>query len=123
MAGWTSEELTRIGRADLLYVAARRPDATLRSEVPIWVVAHDSRLFVRSVNGREAAWFRGTQATQEGHIRAGGIEKDVTFVDVSGDLEAELDAAYRAKYSYSPASVAHIVAPKARAATLELLSR
>lgn len=123
MAAWTSDEVRRIGGADLLYIAARRADGTLRKAVPIWVVGNEGRLYVRSVNGRDAAWFRGTQATHEGHIRAGGIEKDVTFVDVPDDIDAHLDAAYRAKYSYSPSSVAHIVAPQARAAVLELVPR
>lgn len=31
--------------------------------------------------GRTATWFRGTQVCHEGHIRAGGVEKDVTFVE------------------------------------------
>lgn len=123
MPAWTSDEIRRIGGADLLYIATRRADGTLRKAVPIWVVGHGGRLYVRSVNGRDAAWFRGTQATHEGYIRAGGIEKDVTFVDVSDDINAQLDAAYRAKYSYSPSSVAHIVAPQARAAALELVPR
>jgi hypothetical protein len=36
---------------------------------------------VRSVNGRTAAWFRGTQVRHEGRIEAGGVAKDVKFVD------------------------------------------
>lgn len=123
MAGWTADELRRIGEADLLYIAARRPDGMLRKAVPIWVVAHDGRLYVRSVNGRDAAWFRGTQATHEGHIRAGGVERDVTFADVAAGVNAALDSAYRAKYAYSPSSVAHINATQARAAALELLPK
>jgi hypothetical protein len=75
------------------------------------------------VNGREAAWFRGTQVTHEGYVRAGGIEKDVTFIDVTTDINALLDAAYRAKYSYSPSSAAHINSPQARAAALDLVPR
>jgi hypothetical protein len=123
MTAWTSDELARIGAANELQIAPRRPDGTLRNPVIIWVVAHNNRLYVRSVNGRSAAWFRGTQATHEGHIRAGGVEKDVTFVDVPHDIDDALDAAYRAKYRYSPSSVAHIVSPQARSATLELVPR
>jgi hypothetical protein len=123
MAEWTKDELRKIGGADILRIAARRPDGTLRNLVPIWVVAYNDRLFVRSVNGRDAAWFRGTLATHEGHIRAGGLERDVTFVDAPDGVDDALDRAYRAKYAYSPASVAHINSPRARAATLELVAR
>ncbi len=123
MTAWTSDELRRIGAADILEIAPRRADGTLRNHVIIWVVAHHDRLYVRSVNGRDAAWFRGTQATHEGHLRAGGVDKDVTFVDVPHDIDDALDAAYRAKYRYSLSSVAHIVSPPARSATLELVPR
>jgi hypothetical protein len=123
MASWTPDELTRIGAADELDIAARRPDGTLRNPVVIWVVAHDGRLYVRSVNGRDAAWFRATQVTHEGHISAGGVEKDVTFVDFPHDIDDALDAAYRAKYSYDSSSVAEINGPQARAAGLEIVPR
>jgi hypothetical protein len=121
MTSWTHDELTRIAAANELDIAARRADGTLRKPVIIWVVAHNDRLYIRSVNGPDAAWFRGTQATHQGHISAGGVEKDVTFVDVPHDIDDALDAAYRAKYSYSPSSVAHINSPQARSAALELV--
>jgi hypothetical protein len=124
MTAWTSEELTRIGMAEELTLASRRPDGTLRSPVTIWVVPHGDRLFVRSVQGRTAAWFRGTQVCHEGHTQAGGVEKDVTFVDADHDIDAELDAVYRAKYRrYGAGMISHIVSPEARSATIELVPR
>jgi hypothetical protein len=75
MTAWTSDELARIGAANELQIAPRRADGTLRNPVIIWVVAHNNRLYVRSVNGRDAAWFRGTQATHEGHIRLGASRR------------------------------------------------
>jgi hypothetical protein len=72
MSEWTSDELTRIGAAEELRVASVRRDGTLRKPVTIWVVRHGDDLFVRSVNGRNGAWFQGTQERQEGHISAGG---------------------------------------------------
>ena len=124
MTAWTSDELTRIGAADELEIAARRRDGTLRKPVTIWVVRHDDSLYVRSVNGRNAAWFGGAQATHEGRIRAGGIEKDVGFAEPEHDIGDELDAAYRAKYRrYAPSIVGSIVSPEARSATIELVPR
>jgi len=98
MTGWTKDELTKIGRAEEIDIAARRPGGGLRNRVTIWAVAHGDALYIRSVRGRDGAWFRAVQETHEGRVWAGGMEKDVTFVEADGDLEAEIDADYRAKY-------------------------
>src|SRR2546427_11943476 len=98
MTQWTRDELTKIGSAEELQIASHRRDDTLRKPVTIWVVRDDDSLYVRSVNGRTAAWFRGTQERHEGRIWAGGVEKDVTFVDAGHDMDDEVDTAYRAKY-------------------------
>ena len=37
MMTWTSDELTRIGEAEELQIAAVRPDGALRNPVTIWV--------------------------------------------------------------------------------------
>ena len=126
MTTWTSDELTKIGAAEELQIASLRRDGTLRNPVTIWVVRHGNELYVRSVNGRTAAWFRGTQLRHDGHIRAGGIDKDVTFVEVDPDaaLDDQIDAAYRTKYRrYAAGIVGSIVSPAARAATLKLVPR
>lgn len=124
MIQWTREELTRIGSADELQIAALRADGTIRTRVTTWVVPHRDNLYVRSVNGRGAAWFRGTQVTHEGRIWAAGIEKEVTFVDSDHDIDEELDAAYRDKYRrYARNIVNSILTPGARAATIKLLPR
>jgi hypothetical protein len=47
--------------------------------------------------GRAGGWFPGTQVRQEGHIRAGGIDKDIT-ADADPDRNDQIDAAYRDKY-------------------------
>jgi hypothetical protein len=122
MTPWTSDELTRIGTAEELLVAARQSDGTLRKPVIIWVARLGDDLYVRSVNGRTAAWFRGVQMRHAGHIRAGGVEKDVTFVEAADpDINNQIDAAYRAKYHHYPSSVDHINSPTARAATVKLV--
>ncbi len=122
MAGWTSDELDRIGTADELQIASLRRDGTLRNPVTIWVVRVGDDLYVRSVNGRAGAWFRGAQVRHEGHIRAGGVDRDVTFVDADPALNDQLDAAYRAKYRrYAANIVGSIVTPQAREATIRLV--
>jgi hypothetical protein len=123
MTAWTSDELNKIGRAEELKITSLRRDGTLRNPVTIWVVRYGDDLYVRSVNGRTGAWFRGVQVRHEGRIRAGGVDKDVTFVETD-DINDEIDAAYRTKYRRYAASIVNtIVSPKARAATIKLVPR
>ena len=79
MTNWTNEELTRIGDAEELRIASLRGDGTLRPFVTIWVVRVDDNLYVRSAYGADNPWFRRAKASGSGRIRAGGIERDVTF--------------------------------------------
>jgi hypothetical protein len=124
MTGWPSEDLNRIAAAEELEIASVRRDGTLRKPVTIWVVRLGDDLFVRSVNGRTASWFRGTQDRHEGHIRAGGVDKDVSFVGAGHDVDDQVDAAYRTKYNrYAASIIGSIVSAKARATTLRLLPR
>jgi hypothetical protein len=124
MATWTSEELNKIGAAEELQIASLRRDGTLGGPRTIWVVRHGDDLYVRSVNGRTAAWFPGVQVRHEGHIQAGGVGKNVTFADVGHNIDDELDAAYRTKYRrYAASIISHIVSPQTRAATLKLVPR
>src|SRR5438132_10814992 len=123
MSTWTNDELDRIGGADELEIASLRRDGTLRNPVTIWVVRHGDDLYVRSVNGRTSSWFRGVQVRHEGHIRAGGVDKDVHFVETD-DVNDEIDAAYRSKYRrYAESIVGSTLTPEARAATLKLVPR
>jgi hypothetical protein len=122
MTAWTSDELSHIGTAAELEIATRRHDGTLRRPLTIWVVRHGDNLYVRSVNGPEAGWFRRTRLTMQGHVWAGGIDKDVTFLDANHDLDDALDAVYRDKYRRSSArAVDAITSPEARSTTLELV--
>ncbi len=124
MTIWTSDELNKIGTAEELQIASLRRDGTLRKPVTIWVVRLGDDLYVRSVYGRTAAWFRGAQVRHEGHIQAGGVDKDVTFVDVDPTINDQMDAAYRTKYRrYAASIVGTIVSPEARSATLKLVPR
>ena len=121
MTAWTTDELTKIAAADELRIAYQRRDGTLGRPRTIWVVRHGDDLYVRSVNGRTSAWFRGTQARHEGHVQAGGVSKDVAFADAGHAIDDQIDAAYRTKYRRYAANIVNsIVTPQARAATLRL---
>ena len=126
MAAWTSDELNKIGTAEELQLASLRGDGTLRKAVTIWVVRVGDDLYVRAYKGRTSPWFVGMQARHEGHVRAGGVEKDVTFSEVDGNaaVSDQIDAAYRAKYrQYAASIVGSVVTPEARTATIRLVPR
>lgn len=124
VTAWTEDELSKIGDAEELLIATLRRDGTLRRPVIIWVVRVDDDLYVRSVKGRDGGWFPGALSQHAGHIQAGGIEKDVTFIEASDPaLNQRIDAAYQTKYRRYPTSVNHINSPAARAATIRLVPR
>jgi hypothetical protein len=126
MATWASGELDTIGAADELEIASLRQDGTLRRPTTIWGVRVGDELYVRSVNGRTGAWFRGTQARHEGRISAGGVERDVTFedVDAADSVNGAIDAAYRSKFRrYAKSIVDSVLTPKARDATIKVVPR
>jgi hypothetical protein len=101
---WTSDELAKVGKATELQVASYRSDGTLRPYVTIWAV--------RAV------------AAGTGRIRAGGVERDVDFIEADAGAHSGIDAAYHAKYdSYGPAIVGSVVGAEGAAATLRLQPR
>jgi len=123
MSRWARRELDAIDAAQELALASARGDGTLRRPVTMWVVRIGEEVYVRSVNGRGSAWFRGAQSRHQARIRAGGIEKDVSLVETD-EAGEQIDAAYQTKYGpRHPRIVPSIVAPHARAATLKLIPR
>ena len=125
MTTWTSDELNRIGKAEELDIASLRRDGTLRKPLPIWVVRVGDDLYVRSMNGRTAAWFRGVQERHEGHIRAGGVDKDVAFVEETDpNINDQIDGAFGAKYRrYAASIISHMTSSGPRSATIKLVPR
>ena len=88
----------------------------------MWVVRVGDDLYVRS-----AARTRQRPGTAEpspaatGRIRAGGVERDVTFADADPGVHDAIDAAYHAKYDrYGARIVATVVGPAAADVTIRL---
>jgi hypothetical protein len=124
MTAWKSEELNKIGSAEELQIASLRKDGSLRSMRIIWVVRVGDDLYVRSVNGRISDWFRGVQTRYEGRIQAGGVVKDVTFVEVpDANINDQIDAAYAQKYRRYASIIPSINSSTARSATVQLVPR
>jgi len=125
MTAWATDELTKVGRDEEIEIAVRRSDGRLRNRVTVWAVPYGDALYVRSaVRGRNAAWFRAAQETHEGRIRAGGVEKDVTFEDANHEIDDEVDAAYRSKYRrYAGRILNSCLTREARSTTIKIVPR
>jgi hypothetical protein len=124
-ATWTDDELGRVGAATELQIATRRDDGSLRPYVTIWTVRAGDHLYVRSAYGADNPWFRRATASGSGRIRAGGIERDVTFTPASeldAATQAAVDAAYHAKYDrYGPQILGTVTGAHAAPVTLRLV--
>ncbi len=120
---WGRAELDVIDRAGEITIASRRRDGTLRAGRIVWSVRHDDAIYIRSVGGPDAAWYRGVQTRHTGHVTAGTVDRDVLFVETDhtpgGRLDDVLDAAYRAKYG-TGSPVQHITSERARLTTLRV---
>ena len=122
MADWKNDELSAIGDAEELKIAWQKKDGKLSKSVIIWVVRVGDDLYIRSVKGRSSGWYRGTQECLAGHIQAGGVEKDVLFLeefDIA--INEKIDAAYLNKYSMYPQWVAPMVTPDVKETTIRLV--
>jgi hypothetical protein len=121
---WSPEDLDRIGRAEELQLTSSRDDGTLRGYVTMWVVRAGADLYVRSAGGPDRPWYRRAIASGTGRIRAGGLERDVTFGAADHARADDLDAAYHAKYDrYGPRIVGSVVGATARSVTIRLVPR
>ena len=132
---WSPDELATLETADEVRLAVRRADGTLRRPVTIWIVRVGGDLYVRSVNGPSATWYRPVQERHEGHLEApadrdgtgydgagrDGIGRDVVLAAADDRLNSQVDSAYRYKYGrYPDTYVNAIIAGQARATTLRL---
>lgn len=123
MAAWTTEELSKIGTAEEIQIAPQRRDGSLRERVTIWAVHLGDGIYVRSaVRGRNAAWYRSVKQTHRGRIWAGGLQKDVDFLDGDTAANDEVDSAYRTKYRrYAGRILNSCLTSEARETTLRVM--
>ena len=120
MNAWSGEELERAAAAEELELTAAGRAVT------IWVVRLGDDVYVRSVRGRTSGWFHRVLESHEGSISAGGVTKEVTFVEVDDDqVNDAVGEAYREKYAgrYPDDFIDPLLTPEARAATLRLVPR
>lgn len=123
MPTWTTDQLDTIASTPDLYVAPFRDDgATYGTDTQTWALVLDGRVYVRAAHGPDSRWYRAAIAQGAGRVRVAGQYWDVTFADAGAEHEAEIDAAYEAKYPGSsaveimqgpgPKSAAVVIAPR-----------
>lgn len=121
-ATWSPEDLRSIGVSEELELASRRPDGSLRPFVTMWVVRAGHDLYIRSAYGPGNPWYRRATASGAGRIRAGGIERDVSFAQAAAEAQGDIDAAYHAKYDrYGPRIVGSVTGPDVHKVTVRLV--
>lgn len=121
MSTWTAEEARAISAPDEVRVAPRRADGSLRSSTIIWIVAVGDRVFIRSANGPDAAWYRAARRTGSGQLLSAGTTHEVSFTHSTDERDlAAVDAAYRATYRRYASIVDNLNESTPRSATLEV---
>ncbi len=117
---FSPEELQSIDRADDLKIAPFRADGvTYGTPTWIWSVVVDNDLYVRAYNGQSSRWYQSAIEQKAGHIHAAGMIKDVLFETVNGNINEQIDEAYRKKYGNSPYLNA-MINKQAKAATIKI---
>jgi len=126
VSSWSQDDLERIGGAGEVAVSSVRRDGSLSGTRTVWIVRVGDQLYLRSVNGPDAAWYRFTRTFHQGRIQARGVARDVTWIDVNAteqpDVDPAVDAEYARKYQGSTA-IAHINSPLARTTTMRVEPR
>ncbi|MGB8538531.1 MAG: DUF2255 family protein [Acidobacteriaceae bacterium] len=123
MKNWPQDELQRIAETDDLHISPFREDgATYGTPTWIWSVVVGGKLFVRAYNGQSSRWHKAAMRQKAGSISAAGMTRDVVFQPADIEVQDEIDAAYRAKYSSSP-YLKPMIASQAQSATVEIAPR
>jgi hypothetical protein len=123
MSTWTQDRLPQIESSDDLHIAPFREDGvTPGTPTWIWSVVVDGELYVRAYNGTSSRWYQAASKQKAGQVTVAGQTTDVSFEQVSGEINDRIDAAYRAKYSSSP-YLKPMIGDRARRATVRILPR
>ena len=123
MSNWTEAELKKIAAADDLYISPFREDGvTYGTPTWIWSVVVEGGLYARAYSGQDSRWYKAAVTQKAGRIRIAGIEREVAFERATGNVNNQIDEAYRAKYRTSP-YLTPMIGNHASAATVRISPR
>ena len=100
-------DLSAIARAEEVRIETRAADGTVHRTI-IWIVERDGQLYIRSVNGPEARWFREATTDTSIALLVDGRRYEANVVPATDPASIEAcSAGLRAKYKadYSLASM------------------
>ena len=100
---FAATDVAAIAAAEEIRIETTAPDGTVHRTI-IWIVVHDGDVYVRSVNGPEARWYREATATGEVALHVDGRRipaRVVPATDAEGvaACSAGLEAKYKGDYS------------------------
>ncbi|MBL86339.1 MAG: hypothetical protein CMO82_06740 [Winogradskyella sp.] len=114
------EAIEMISELNDFHIAPYREDGeTFGTLTWIWVVEVEGSLYVRAYNGVNSIWYKSALSQKSGKIKSNGTEFKVQFQPVSGEINDEIDAAYKAKY-YSSPYLQSMISNRAKAATVKV---
>jgi len=116
---WEASIAAQLGQAREIDVIVAAPGHPV-VRAPIWVVAVDGELYVRSWKGEAGRWYRRANRYGTGSVAVAGREHPVRFVAAGEpDLDTKIDQAYLHKYGDSAYSEA-MTRPPAAGTTMRL---
>jgi hypothetical protein len=100
---FAADDVAAIAAAEEIRIETTAPDGTAHRTI-IWIVTHEGEVYVRSVNGPDARWYREATATGEValHVEGRRIPARVEpAADAAGiaACSAGLEAKYKGDYS------------------------
>ncbi|WP_332603093.1 DUF2255 family protein [Arthrobacter sp. S2(2024)] len=120
MTAWTPQQLEEIGSTDDFHISPYRDDGTTPGTPTwIWSVVVEGDVYVPAYNGPASRWRSSAMTQGAGRIRAGGIDAEVAFTPVDGEINDRIDAAYAKKYAGSP-YLPPMTSTRTRAATVRV---
>ncbi|MDN5286597.1 MAG: hypothetical protein JWR38_2871 [Mucilaginibacter sp.] len=119
---FTTDELTRIDKADDLKISPFRADGvTYGTPTWVWEVVVDGDLYVRAYSGIASRWHKAALKQKAGRIKAADMVKAVSFEPVyDRNIDHRIDEAYKKKYKGSP-YLADMISSRAQSATVRIL--
>ncbi|HEX4444101.1 MAG TPA: DUF2255 family protein [Galbitalea sp.] len=120
---WTEDLLRELSDTEeLVLVVSRTGYDTIR--VPVWVVAVDGDVYLRSYKGVTSMWFRRveTDADQSIHVDSADVPVHFENVDRLDHVNRAIDAEFNRKYARFD-YVSAMSEPAAVEATLRVLPR